>query len=59
MEIFVCIVGNFKGVRNGGVLCIVNCKFCVKVLFKDFLDFIEVDIIEMCIGNKMYIGVIE
>jgi large subunit ribosomal protein L25 len=59
MEIPVRIVGNSKGVRNGGVLRIVNRKLRVKALPKNLPDFIEADITEMRIGNKMYIGAIE
>ncbi len=58
MEIPVRIVGNSRGVRNGGVLRIVNRKLRVKALPKDLPDFIEADITEMKIGNKMYIGAI-
>ena len=59
MEIPVQIVGNSRGVRNGGVLRIVNRKLRVKALPKNLPDFIEADITEMRIGNKMYIGAIE
>lgn len=59
MEIPVHIVGNSRGVRNGGVLRIVNRKLRVKALPKNLPDFIEADITEMRIGNKMYIGAIE
>lgn len=59
MEIPVRIVGNSKGVRNGGVLRIVNRKLRVKALPKNLPDFIEADITEMRIGNKMYITAIE
>ncbi|MBW2938536.1 50S ribosomal protein L25/general stress protein Ctc [Aureisphaera sp. CAU 1614] len=59
MEIPVRIVGNSKGVRNGGVLRIVNRKLRVKALPKNLPDFIEADITEMRIGNKMYITEIE
>jgi large subunit ribosomal protein L25 len=58
MEIPVRIVGNSRGVRNGGVLRIVNRKLRVKALPKDLPDYIEADITEMRIGNKMYIGAI-
>jgi len=59
MEIPVRITGNSKGVRNGGVLRIVNRKLRVKALPKDLPDFIEADITEMRIGNKMYVTAIE
>ncbi|MEZ4857544.1 MAG: 50S ribosomal protein L25/general stress protein Ctc [Flavobacteriaceae bacterium] len=58
MDIPVRIVGNSRGVRNGGVLRIVNRKLRVKALPKDLPDFIEADITEMRIGHKMYIGAI-
>ena len=58
MEVPVRITGNSRGVRNGGVLRMVNRKLRVKALPKDLPDFIEVDITEMRIGNKMYIGAV-
>lgn len=59
MEIPVRIVGNSRGVRNGGVLRIVNRKLRVKALPSDLPDFIEADITEMRIGHKMYVTAIE
>ena len=59
MEIPVRITGNSRGVRNGGVLRIVNRKLRVKALPKDLPDYIEADITEMRIGNKMYTSDIE
>ncbi len=59
MEIPVKIVGNSRGVKNGGVLRIVNRKLRVKALPKDLPDFIEADITEMRIGHKMYVSAIE
>ena len=59
MEVPVRIVGNARGVRNGGVLRVVNRKLRVKALPKDLPDFIEADITEMRIGNKMYITAID
>ena len=59
MEIPVRTVGNAKGVKNGGVLRIVNRKLRVKALPKDLPDFIEADITEMRIGSKMYVTAIE
>ncbi len=55
MEIPVRIVGNSRGVRNGGVLRIVTRKLRVKALPANLPDFIEADISEMRIGNKKYI----
>ena len=54
MEIPVRTVGNSRGVRNGGVLRIVNRKLRVKALPENLSDFIEADITEIRIGNKMY-----
>ena len=59
MEIPVKITGNARGVRNGGVLRIVNRKLRVKALPADLPDFIEADITEMKIGAKMYVTAIE
>lgn len=59
MEIPVRTVGNSRGVRNGGVLRIVNRKLRVKALPENLPDFIEADITEMKIGNKMYTRSIE
>lgn len=59
MEIPVRIVGNSRGVRNGGVLRIVNRKLRVKALPANLPDFIEADITEMRIGHKMYITAIQ
>ncbi|MEL6811610.1 MAG: 50S ribosomal protein L25/general stress protein Ctc [Bacteroidota bacterium] len=59
MEIPVRITGNSRGVRNGGVLRIVNRKLRVKALPADLPDFIEADITEMKIGAKMYVTAIE
>ena len=55
MEIPVRITGNSRGVRNGGVLRIVSRKLRVKALPANLPDFIEADITEMKIGEKMYI----
>ncbi len=59
MEIPVKLHGNARGVRNGGVLRMVNRKLRVKALPADLPDFIEADITEMKIGAKMYITAIE
>ena len=58
MNIPVKLTGNSRGVRNGGVLRIVNRKLRVKALPKDLPDFIEADITEMRIGAKMYVTAI-
>lgn len=54
MEIPVRTTGNSRGVRNGGTLRIVTRKLRVKALPENLPDFIEADITEMRIGNKMY-----
>ena len=55
LEIPVRMVGNSKGVRNGGVLRIVTRKLRIKAIPANLPDFIEVDITEMKIGDKKYI----
>jgi|TARA_R110002020_G_scaffold30237_2_gene95392 large subunit ribosomal protein L25 len=51
MEIPVRITGNSRGVRNGGVLRVVNRRLRVKAIPENLPDFIEVDITEMKIGD--------
>jgi len=55
MEIPVRITGNSVGVKNGGVLRVVTRKLRVKALPANLPDFLNADITEMKIGNKMYI----
>ena len=55
MEIPVRVVGNARGVRNGGVLRIIMRTLRVKGLPGNLPDFIEVDITEMKIGHKKYV----
>ena len=55
MEIPVRVTGNSRGVKNGGVLRIVTRKLRIKALPANLPDFIEADITEMKIGEKMYI----
>jgi len=59
MEIPVRVTGNSRGVRNGGVLRVVTRKLRVKALPQNLPDFIEADITEMKIGDKMYTASIE
>lgn len=59
MEIPVRITGNSRGVKNGGVLRIVNRKLRVKAVPANLPDFIEADITEMKIGDKMNVTAIE
>ena len=55
MNIPVHIVGNSVGVRNGGVLRIVNRTLRIKAIPSNLPDFIEADISDMKIGHKMYV----
>ncbi|AEW86817.1 50S ribosomal protein L25 [Flavobacterium columnare] len=55
MEIPVKIVGNSKGVMAGGVLRLNQRKLKVKALPANLPDFIETDISELEMGNKLYI----
>ncbi len=56
MDIPVRLVGNSKGVKNGGVLRKNNRKLRVKALPTNLPDFIEIDITPMKIGSKFYVG---
>jgi len=56
MEIPVRVTGNAPGVKNGGVLRIVNRSLRVKALPKNLPDFLEADISEMNIGDIMTVG---
>ena len=55
MDIPVVLVGNSKGVKNGGVLRRNNRKLRVKALPTNLPDFIEIDITPMKIGDKFYV----
>lgn len=59
MEIPVRTVGSSRGVRSGGVLRMVNRKLRIKALPENLPDFIEADITNMRIGNKMYIDAVK
>lgn len=59
MNIPVRFIGNSKGVRNGGVLRKNNRKLRVKALPDNLPDFIEADITELKIGNKLYVTALE
>lgn len=59
MIIPVKFVGNSKGVLNGGVLRKNNRKLKVKALPDNLPDFIEADITELKIGNKLYVTALE
>ena len=55
MEIPFRTVGNSRGVRNGGVLRFNLRRIKVKGLASDLPDFIEGDISNLKIGNKLYV----
>ncbi|MEZ4798003.1 MAG: 50S ribosomal protein L25/general stress protein Ctc [Flavobacteriaceae bacterium] len=55
MDIPVNLVGNARGVKNGGVLRRNNRKLRVKALPTNLPDFIEIDITPMKIGSKIYV----
>lgn len=55
LEIPIRIVGNSRGVKNGGVLRVVSRKLRVKAIPENLPDFIEADITDMKIGAKMYV----
>ncbi|NQX77101.1 50S ribosomal protein L25/general stress protein Ctc [Gilvibacter sp.] len=55
MNIPVRLVGNSRGVRNGGVLRFVNRKLRIKAVPANLPDYIEADITELRIGNKLYV----
>ncbi len=55
MNIPVKIVGNAPGVMAGGVLNLNQRKLRVKALPANLPDFIDADISELEIGNKLYI----
>ena len=56
MDIPIRLVGNSRGVKNGGVLRRNNRKLRVKALPTNLPDFIEIDITPMKIGSKFYVG---
>jgi large subunit ribosomal protein L25 len=56
MDIPVRLNGNSKGVKNGGVLRKNNRKLRVKALPTSLPDTIEIDITEIKIGGKVYVG---
>lgn len=55
MDIPVSITGNAPGVMAGGVLRLNKRKLKVKALPKHLPDFIEANISELEIGNKLYV----
>ncbi|WP_452599462.1 50S ribosomal protein L25/general stress protein Ctc [Pontimicrobium sp. MEBiC01747] len=59
MDIPVAYVGNSRGVRAGGVLRKNKRSLRIKALPGNLPDFIEADISELKIGNKLYITALE
>ncbi|UAB82205.1 50S ribosomal protein L25/general stress protein Ctc [Marixanthomonas sp. SCSIO 43207] len=56
MTIPVRVSGNARGVKNGGVLRIINRRLRVRALPKNLPDFIDVDITNMKIGDVYTVG---
>lgn len=59
MDIPVNYIGNPRGVRNGGVLRKNKRSLRVKALPGNLPDFIDANIAELKIGNKLYITALE
>ncbi|MBT8271140.1 MAG: 50S ribosomal protein L25/general stress protein Ctc [Flavobacteriaceae bacterium] len=59
MDIPVHLTGNSVGVRNGGVLRRNNRKLRIKALPANLPDFVEADISDMKIGDKLYVTELE
>lgn len=59
LEIPVRVVGNSRGVKNGGTLRIVSRKLRVKAIPANLPDILEADITEMKIGDKLYVTALE
>ncbi|KAB8154400.1 50S ribosomal protein L25/general stress protein Ctc [Kordia sp. TARA_039_SRF] len=59
MDIPVSITGKAPGVMAGGVLRLNKRKLKVKALPKHLPDFIEADISELEIGNKLYVTALQ
>jgi large subunit ribosomal protein L25 len=55
MEVPVKIVGKSKGVMSGGTLRLNQRRLKVKALPKHLPDFVEADITELDMGNKLYV----
>ncbi|MCB4798077.1 50S ribosomal protein L25/general stress protein Ctc [Neotamlana laminarinivorans] len=56
LDIPVQLVGNSRGVKNGGVLRRNLRKLRIKALPANLPDFIEIDITPLKIGDKVYVG---
>ncbi|WP_242120891.1 50S ribosomal protein L25/general stress protein Ctc [Aestuariivivens sediminicola] len=59
LDIPVNLVGNSRGVKNGGVLRRNNRKLRIKALPVNLPDFIEIDITPLKIGDKVYVRDLE
>jgi len=59
MQIPVKLIGSSPGVINGGSLGFILRKLSVRALPKDLPDFIEADISELKIGDKIYVTQLE
>ncbi len=59
IEVPVKVVGTSPGVLGGGILNLNTRKLKVKALPKDLPDFIEANISELNMGNKLYITKLE
>lgn len=55
MEVPVKIVGKSKGVMSGGTLRLNQRRLKVKALPKNLPDFVEADITDLDMGNKLYV----
>ncbi|MEW5677519.1 50S ribosomal protein L25/general stress protein Ctc [Flavobacterium enshiense] len=55
MEVPVKVIGNSKGVMAGGVLRLNQRKLKVRALPANLPDFVEADVTELEMGNKLYI----
>ncbi len=55
LNIPINLVGNSKGVKNGGVLRRNNRKLRIKALPANLPDFVEIDITPLKIGDKVYV----
>ena len=55
MEVPVKIVGNSKGIMAGGTLRLNLRRLKVKALPKNLPDFVEADITDLEMGNKLYV----
>ncbi|RRA91240.1 50S ribosomal protein L25/general stress protein Ctc [Paenimyroides viscosum] len=55
MDVPVKVVGNSKGVMAGGVLRLNQRKLKVRALPANLPDFVEADITDLEMGNKLYI----